>query len=107
MFVEKPETESERRVQESQMDKTGDPAQEWKKDPASPRARARCRGIALLQYWGWGGDLAARGSISPDFPNATCLYQKLTLNPDPQSTQPPKVHSLVLRGVVRAERGSG
>jgi hypothetical protein len=69
------------------MDKTGDPAQEWKNDPAPPRARARCRGIALLQYWGWGRDLAARGSFSPDFPNATCLYQKLT--GDYQTLNPP------------------
>lgn len=61
------------------MDKTGDLAQEWKNDPAPPRARARarCRGIALLQCWGWGRYLAARGPISPDFPNAICLYQKL------------------------------
>lgn len=50
------------------MDKTGDPALEWKNDPASPRARARCRGIALLQYWGWGRDLAARGSFHQIFP---------------------------------------
>lgn len=90
MFVENPETESGRRGEESQMDKTGNPAQEWKNDPAPPRARARCRGIALLQYWGWGRDLAARGSFSTNFPNATCLYQKLkeTIRPSihPKST---------------------
>lgn len=37
------------------MDKTGDPAQEWKDPPASPRARARGRGIAPLRCWGRGG----------------------------------------------------
>lgn len=50
------------------MDKTGDPAQEWKGTPASPRARARARGIAPLRCWGRGGVLAAGGPISPEFP---------------------------------------
>lgn len=50
------------------MDKTEDPAQEWKDDPASLRARARCREIAPLRCWGWGRDLAASGPISPEFP---------------------------------------
>lgn len=50
------------------MDKTGDPAQEWKDTPASPRARARARGIAPLRCWGRGGGLAAGGPISPEFP---------------------------------------
>lgn len=62
MFVEKPETErvwEERRGEESQMDKTGDPAQEWKNKPVPPRAR--CRGVALLPHWGWGGDWAFEG----------------------------------------------
>lgn len=60
--------ESRRRAQESQMDKTGDPAQEQKDPPASPRARARGRGIAPLRCWGRGGGLAAGGPISPQFP---------------------------------------
>lgn len=50
------------------MDKTGDPAQEWKDTPASPRARARGKGIAPLWGWGRGGGLAAGGPISPEFP---------------------------------------
>lgn len=49
------------------MDKTGDPAPEWKEDPASPRARDTCKRIAPLRCWGWGRDLVASGPISLDF----------------------------------------
>lgn len=60
--------ESRRRVQKSQMDQTGDTAQEWKDTPASPGARARGRETGPVRCWGWGGGLAAGGPISPEFP---------------------------------------